>query len=56
MDADVYRHNETLLLNILPTHAWESYDMLVSHLAEQKGDEFARIAEQLRAAVLPASQ
>ena len=55
MDADVYGHNETLL-SYLPPHAWDSYDILVSHLAKQKGDEFARIAERLRAAVLPTSQ
>ena len=55
MDADAYGHNETLL-SYLPTHARESYDILVSHLAEQKGDEFARRAGRLRAAVLPASQ
>ena len=55
MEADVYGHNETLL-GFLPAHAGESYDILVSHLAKQKGAEFARIAERLRAAVLPASQ
>ena len=55
MDADVFRHNETLL-NYLPAHSWESYDILVSHLAEQKNDAFARIADRLRAAVLPTSQ
>ena len=55
IEADAYSHNETLL-SYLPTHAGESYAMLVSHLAEQKGDEFARRAERLRAAVLPTSQ
>ena len=55
MDADVYMHNETLL-SYLPTHAKESYDILVSHLAKQKGGAFASVAERLRAAVLPTSQ
>ena len=54
-EDDVYGHNETLL-SYLPTHAEESYDILVSHLGQQKGDEFAKRAERLRAAVLPASQ
>ena len=54
-EADVYGHNETLL-SLLPTHAGESYGILVSHLAKQKGAEFARVAERLRAAALPTSQ
>ena len=55
IEADVYGHNETLLSS-LPTHAGESYDILVSYLAKQKGDEFAKVAERLRAAALPTSQ
>ena len=54
MEDYMYKHNETLL-DYLSEDVGASYDILVSYLAKQKGDAFARVAERLRAAVLPTS-
>ena len=49
INDDKFGHNETIL-GYLETHSWESYEIFVRFLTEQKGEEYAKRTQILKTA------
>ena len=49
INNDTVGHNETIL-EYLETHSWQSFEMFVDFLTEQKGEEYAKRVQILKRA------